>query len=445
MTRQHIWPDGLIGRVMAVLLAAIVLEFFGSTFLYQYFDSSSSREESARNLAEQLVVADRVLSGTPARDRPGLAGKLSSDHVIVEWGEVPVADQTSREEALRGFRAIMAEWEAALARRDIRLAFDHGDDRRIVGSLRLDDGSYVQFSTSRRGHWQAITISAVSIGMLLVGVFAAAALVIRALASPLRHLASAADAAGHGKLVLLTERGPPDLRTLARAFNAMQLRVEELIASRTRALAAISHDLRTPLARLRLRSEQIDDDMVQSAVSRDIHEMEHMLDSVLTYLSGIADAEQPQKIDLASLAMTVVDDAADLGRPVEYDGPDSLHAVLCPLRTRRALGNLLDNALSYGDRATVSLGTSAQGIHLVVEDDGPGIVAEDLAAVVEPFRRLDYARPRNTNGMGLGLSIVTDIMQREGGALRLRNREPHGLRAELFFPQGDLRDDHKLK
>ncbi len=328
----------------------------------------------------------------------------------------------------------MTGWEDDLATRDVRLAFDRGDDERIAGSIALRDGSYVHFSTHIHSRLKTFTLSLFSIATLLIGVFAAAAIVIRALGSPLRNLANAADAAGHGQPVLLTERGPPDLRTLARAFNAMQLRVADLVATRTRSLAAMSHDLRTPLARLRLRAEQIDDEFLQAAVGKDIYEMERMLDSALAYLAGLSDAEQPQKIDLASLAMTLVDDSADLGRLVEYSGPDSLHIVLCPMRTRRALGNLIDNALNYGEHCFVSLSATAAGVHLVVEDDGPGIPAEQLAVVVEPFRRLDFARPRNTEGMGLGLSIVSDIMQREGGELRLGNREPHGLRAELFYP-----------
>lgn len=436
MIRGHIWPDGLMGRVMAVMLAAIMLEFLGSALLYQYFDTSSSREESARNLAEQLVVADRVLDNAPVRQRPALASRLSSDHVRIEWRTTPVADQTARRAALRDVRKIMTAWEGDLAARDVRLALDRTDGDRIAGSIGLRDGSYVHFNTHMYSRLKTITLSVFSISTLLIGVFAAAAIVIRALGSPLRNLANAADAAGHGQPVLLTERGPPDLRTLARAFNAMQLRVADLVATRTRSLAAMSHDLRTPLARLRLRAEQVDDEFLQAAIGKDIYEMERMLDSALAYLAGLSDAEQPQKIDLASLVMTLVDDNADLGRPIEYSGPDSLHTVLCPLRTRRALGNLIDNSLNYGERCFVSLVVSAAGIHLVVEDDGPGIPDEQLDVVLEPFQRLDFARPRNTEGMGLGLSIVSDVMQREGGELRLSNREPHGLRAELFYPRG---------
>lgn len=436
MSRAHIWPDGLMGRVIAVLLAAIMLELLGSTLLYQYLDTSASREESARNLAEQLVVADRVLTAAPPNERPSLARQLSSHHVKVTWRAVPVPDQTVRNADLREVRQILSEWEGGLAGRDIYLALDHSDHEFLIGSIALPDGSYVQFSTRMRSAFESFGLSLLSLCVMFIGVFAAAALVIRALGSPLRNLASVADTAGHGPPVLLAERGPQDLRALARAFNAMQLRVAELIASRTRALAAMSHDLRTPLTRLKLWSEQIDDEPTQAAMSKDIREMEHMLDSVLAYLAGVVDAEEPRKIDLAALAMTLADNAADVGQAVAYSGPDSLHATVCPLRIKRALGNLIDNALHYGERAVVHLSTSAEGIHLVVEDDGPGIPAEDLQEVVEPFRRLDYARPRNTEGMGLGLSIVSDIMQREGGELRLGNREPHGLRAELFFPGG---------
>ncbi len=424
-----------MGRVMAVLLTAIALEFLGSAFLYQYFDTSASREESARNLAEQLVVADRVLASASPRERGALVGQLSSDHVQIDWRAVPVADQRSHRSELREVHAIMTGWEGQLAEREIRLAFEPGNDQRIIGSVRLADGSYVRFATYIRSRWESFYLSSLSLGLLIFGVLAAAALVIRALGSPLRHLADAADAAGHGQPVLLTERGPQDLRALARAFNAMQMRVADLIASRTRALAAMSHDLRTPLARLRLRSEQIDDEMLQAAIDKDIHEMERMLDSVLAYLAGVTDAEEPSNIDLAALAMTVADDAADLGRPVEYVGPDSLHVRMCPLRLKRAIGNLVDNALHYGDRACIALSTSDAGIHLAVEDDGPGIPAEQRAEALEPFRRLEFARPRNTEGMGLGLSIVHDIVQREGGELRLGQREPSGLRAEMFFPR----------
>lgn len=434
MKRLHVWPDGLMGQVMAVLLAAIVLEFLGSALLYQYFDTSASRTDRAQHVAEQLVVGDRVMASSAPQVRALVASQLSSDHIVMTWRRRPIVDQTASDDDLMELRKIMIDWEPRLLSRDIRLANTPGKERRVEGTLTLDDGSFIHFSTQVPGHHQAIYASAASIAVLILGVLLSAALVIRALGSPLRHLANAADAAGHGVPVMLTERGPPDLRALARAFNAMQLRIADLIDSRTRALAAMSHDLRTPLSRLRLRSEQIEGELVRTAISKDIYEMERMLDSVLYYLAGEASGEECRLTDIASLAMTLVDDAADAGGEVTYEGPDTLNLTISPLRVKRALGNLIDNALHYGERALVSLRRSAEGVHLIVEDDGPGIPEADLDGVVEPFRRLDIARSRNTGGLGLGLSIVQHTMQKEGGELRLANRSPHGLRAELFFP-----------
>lgn len=434
MIRLPIWPRGLMGRIMLVLLAAIVLEFLGSALLYQYFDTFSARRERARHLAEQVVVADRLLSPAPVAERPRIAARLSSDHIEIVWNNAPLPDHARRNAALRQLRRTMTAWERDLADREIRMAEDARDKAVVRGTVTLPDGSFVHFAARVLTGWETLYSSLLSIGILILGVMTAAIMVIRVLGRPLRSLAAAADAAGRGAPVMLAERGPRDLRELARAFNAMQLRIADLIDSRTRALAAVSHDLRTPLARLRLRSEQVGDDFVRAAIGKDVHEMERMLESVLAYLSGDATAESPLLTDLAALVMTIVDDAADTGRPVTYDGPNTLLATIRRLRVKRALNNLIDNAVNYGDRAFVILGSSAEGVHLVVEDEGPGIPPELRERAVEPFQRLDTSRPRDTDGLGLGLSIVSHTMRQEGGELRLSNRAPHGLRAELFFP-----------
>lgn len=434
MIRVHVWPRGLIGQVMAVLLGAVVLEFLGSALLYDYFDRYSTREEKAQHLAEQLVVADRLLSSARPQVRPQVASQLSSDHIAIGWRRDQLVDQTHRSAMLMRMRQDMTRWERQLGHREIRLATDPSDPLLVRGTVMIEDGSYVHFSTRVRSRWQVFTESFLSIAILILGVMIAAALVIRALSAPLRAMATAADAAGHGTQVLMSERGPRDLRVLARAFNAMQQRIANLLASRTRALAAVSHDLRTPLTRLRLRSEAIDDAFARAALSKDIDEMEKMLNSVLTYLAGEAAGEEAQLTDLAALAMTVADEAADAGMDVRYDGPDSLSVAISRLRVKRALTNLVENAVKYADAAVVRLDRDGEGVHLVVEDDGPGIPAEQLGTAIEPFQRLNDARPRNTDGLGLGLSIVSHTMEQEGGELRLSNREPHGLRADMYFP-----------
>lgn len=429
---------------MAVLLAAIVLEFLGSTLLYDYFERYSAREQRAHNLAEQLVVANRLLSSAPPSQRTILASQLSSDHIVITWRRDPVADQTRRSGTLKRMRKDMAGWERNLAASDIRLALGPRSET-VHGTLTLGDGSYLHFQTPVQGRWETFYKSFISIGILILGVVIAAAMVIRALGSPLRALASAADAAGHGTPVMMSERGPRDLQILSRAFNAMQLRIGNLIASRTRALAAVSHDLRTPLARIKLRSETIEDGFTRAALSKDIDEMEKMLGSVLTYFADEAAEEEPVLTDLASLAMTVADEAADAGHDVRYRGPDSQYAKVSRLRVKRALANLVENAVKYADSAVVSLEDGPEGLHLAVEDDGPGIPQALLRTAIEPFQRLNIERPRNTDGLGLGLSIVAHTMEQEGGELRLCNLEPHGLRAEMFFSHARNGGHNNLK
>jgi two-component system osmolarity sensor histidine kinase EnvZ len=432
--RVHLWPLGFIGQVMAVLLAAITLEFVGSTLLYEYLEIGSVREERARQFAEQIIVADRLLAATAPDQRPDLAKQLTSEHVEISWVRDPVLDETERSTALEDIHEKMLAWETGLVGRDMRLSVA-GDNNIVVGTLRLADDTWLYFRSSFTNNpWTGFTKAFLSLSILVLGVLLAAVLVIRSLGTPVRALARAADSiGGEGTPVTISERGSRDLKMVARAFNAMQDRINQLLASRTQMLVAVSHDLRTPLARLRLRAEGIGEVGTREAITGEIIEMEHMLTSVLTYLSGESDPEKPVLTDVAVLAMTLVDAAADAGRNVEYKGPDSLHLRVRSLSIKRALDNLIENAIHYGDRAIVTLASDAEGVHLAVEDEGPGIPAHELAAVVKPFYRLDAARPRNTEGLGLGLAIVDRAMRQEGGELRLKNRPAGGLKAELFF------------
>jgi signal transduction histidine kinase len=423
-----------MGQVLAVLLTAIMLEFLGSAVLYEYFESYSTSEEWGQQLAEQLLVADRLVSAAPLDKRPQVAEQLSEEHLAFQWSHVPIRDQSLQSRSMQRLRQLIAADKPGIGHREVRLAQSRIDKAHVDGTLRLDDGSYLHFRARVVGGWETFYKSSLSFVILILGVLIAAALVIRTLGAPLRELASAADAAGHGTPVIIPERGPRDLRVVAQAFNALQVRIAGLLDSRTKALAAVSHDLRTPLSRLRLWAEQIDDGFTRSAMTKDIDEMGRMLDSILTYLAGESGEEKPRLTDLASLAMTVADEAADSGKSAEYRGPDSLHLVLRTLRVKRAIGNLVENAINYGERAIITLHADKDGVHLIVEDDGPGIPPEQLVSVLEPFKRLDESRPRNTDGVGLGLPIVHSTMTQEGGELRLSNRQPQGLRAEMLFP-----------
>jgi len=219
------------------------------------------------------------------------------------------------------------------------------------------------------------------------------------------------------------------------AFNRMQSRIQRLIAEQTQGLAAVAHDLRTPLSRMRLRTDQVDHEELRASIGSDIAEMEALLASLFAFFSGGGEPEPLARTDVAVLCATIVDDAADHGHAVTYLGPDHCEQQVRRLGLKRAVTNLLDNALHHGASATVSLELSERALVIAVEDDGPGIPEESLALVMQPFVRLDPSRQRNTLGLGLGLAIVARIIAAEGGSLELSNRPAGGLRAELRLPR----------
>ncbi|UAL12358.1 ATP-binding protein [Caulobacter segnis] len=282
--------------------------------------------------------------------------------------------------------------------------------------------------------WAVLLSGFGSAFILGLGVIAAAALVLSNLSRPLRALAEAADKVGKGAHVRIAETGARDLKLVAKAFNAMQDRISGLLRARTEALAAVGHDLRTPLARLRLRAGFVKDAEAREALEADVDEMAAMLDSLLAYLGGQEDPEPRRRTDLAAIAMTVVGDAADAERPATYAGLDHLPVQARPVSLKRAISNVVENALHYGGDASLTLAREGRTAVLAVEDNGPGIPETELAEVLQPFHRLDSARARNTAGLGLGLTIVQQILQREGGALVLKNRPQGGLRVELRLP-----------
>jgi signal transduction histidine kinase len=266
-------------------------------------------------------------------------------------------------------------------------------------------------------------------------VLSAGALLFGRTLRPMRMLARAAERIGRGGGVTLPEAGPGEVRRVIRAFNAMQARIHQLIGDRTQALAAVGHDLRTPLARMQLRTDSIADPGLRRAFEADVTEMEAMVGSLLAYLGGENDPEAPVRTDVAVMAATVVDDMIDRGEAASYDGADHVEATVRAMGLKRAIANLVENALHYGGCARVAVLEAGEELVIRVDDDGPGIPADRIEDAVRPFSRLDPARGRNTRGLGLGLAIVARAAELEGGMLHLENRAEGGLRAELRLPR----------
>lgn len=262
---------------------------------------------------------------------------------------------------------------------------------------------------------------------------------VRRLTRPVTDLAAAAERLGRGvNAPPLPENGPREVATAAAAFNTMARNIRRFVADRTQMLAAISHDLRTPITRLRLRAEFLEDDDQRAKMLADLAEMEAMIAATLTFARDDAANEPAGAVDLASLARTVLDEAADAAPEragsIAYAGPEHLVLQLRPVAMKRALANLVGNALKYGDAARLTLEQRARGAVLTVDDDGPGIPEAEQEAVFQPFHRVEASRNRETGGTGLGLTIARSILRAHGGEVTLSNREGGGLRVVARLP-----------
>lgn len=255
------------------------------------------------------------------------------------------------------------------------------------------------------------------------------------LVSPLSRFAAAVDRFGtHDHEVVLKEEGPAEVRQATGAFNRMRERILRLIDDRTRMLMAISHDLRTPLTRLRLRVEELAEEGSKRRMLEDIELMDASIGSAISYVREGGTAEALEAADLPSLVETICDQFGDAGHPIVYEGPRHFTIRCQPLALGRALTNLIDNAVKFGSSVTVRLDTTgASDVSIEVEDDGPGIPDAEKSLVLEPFYRTDVAR-RSVGGFGLGLASALAVARHHAGSLTLHDREPHGLRARLRLP-----------
>lgn len=422
---------GLLGRLFAILLLTVLLEFAVGTLIYERTSQLYLQDDEARRLAEHLVIARKLLTEQPPEDRRLLGIQLTTDRYDVHWSPAAPPPPPLSPELERMRRQIIA-WEPSLERSQLWLRLSPGRHSEINGGLRLADGSWLYFGMQHSGGKWAFTIGRMGLALIpVLALLLAGWVLIRRTLAPLRDLTHATHRIGFGSEVIVPEAGTADVRNLISAFNAMQSRLHRLINERTETLAAVGHDLRTPLSRLQLRLEAIRDNETRDAMADDLEEMGAMLESLLAFLGGEKDPEPVVRTDIAVSIATVVDAFQDHDQDVSYDGPDHLEMEVRGLSLRRAVRNLIENALHYGDRARVTLVRKGQEVLIRVDDDGPGIPRERLEEVLRPFSRLDDARQRNTRGLGLGLAIVQKAVAAEGGQLTLANRPDGGLRAEI--------------
>jgi signal transduction histidine kinase len=252
------------------------------------------------------------------------------------------------------------------------------------------------------------------------------------LTGPLRRLVSAADRLGRGEDVAnLPMAGPTEVRDLTSTFNRMQDRLSRFVADRTRLLAALGHDLRSPLTAMRVRAEMVDDEETRESLVTSVEEMQTMVEATLEFAKGLAGSEEPEVVDVGAFLDTL---RTDMLTPFELDGGPSVRARIRPHALRRALRNVIENAVRYGGNARVGHSATDHEFIITIDDDGPGIPTAELQRVFDPFFRLEQSRSMETGGHGLGLSIARTIIRAHGGDIALSNRDSGGLRATIAIP-----------
>lgn len=301
---------------------------------------------------------------------------------------------------------------------------------------RLQDGTAVSFVLPSGQAFPTPPRLLLNLLILLAAVILLSLLAVRLATRPLNILASAAEKLGNDiNSPPLIETGPTEVRRAAHAFNTMQSRLASYIQERTRILAAMSHDLKTPITRLRLRAELLEDDDLRSKFAKDLEEMESMVAATLDFMRRVDNPEPVQPVDIMALLESLQADTAEMGQEVRLDGIAAQPYPCKPAALKRCLGNLIDNAVKYGKSATLRVDDSDKQLQIRILDQGPGIPESLLERVFEPFYRLENSRSRDTGGTGLGLSIARNIAQLHGGELLLRNTSGGGLEAILTLPR----------
>jgi signal transduction histidine kinase len=232
----------------------------------------------------------------------------------------------------------------------------------------------------------------------------------------------------------IAEQGPVDIRRLIEAFNAMRTRISAMLEEKDRMLGAIGHDLRTPLASLRVRTELVEDDGERARMAATIDEMNRTLDDILSLARLGRSSEAEQRVDLPALIDSIAEEFEDLGADLTVEDADRLAVPMRPILLKRAFRNLIENALKYGERARLRVFADGGGAVVEVDDDGPGIPEQDMNRMFEAFTRLEGSRSRDTGGAGLGLALAAAIVDSHGGTLSLANRSDGGLRATVRLP-----------
>ncbi|KAF0227409.1 MAG: integral membrane sensor signal transduction histidine [Beijerinckiaceae bacterium] len=447
--RSFRWlPDTIVVRAVMILAGALISMSLVGYWVYRVGAEGLATTARDKGLAERIVSIKRAVTAIPDEiERDKAAHALATASLEVHWSKVSLvlgnAPVTVRSRAMEArLKELVPEFGAESFRvgyaDDGALNAGEGDAYRhmLLVSVKLEDGTWLNFASPTFGtaHHMAGNILAIAaiVGSLIILI---AILLLRWVTRPLRDLAIAAERFSLDEARdPVSESGPAEVRRAAKAFNTMGERVRRLVSERTMALAAVSHDLRTPITRLRLRSELLDDEQTRNLIDDDLAEMEAMINSTLEFLRMGVPGDETKAFDLATMLRTIVDGEADRGRSISLKGIEHASMLGKPVAVKRALWNIIGNALKYGGTVTVHIKLDDAHVLVEVLDDGPGIPDAEFEKVFEPFYRVEISRSRQTGGTGLGLTIAKAILSEHGGTIELHNRQRGGLRVSVRLP-----------
>lgn len=414
-------------NVQLGLLLLLCVGLFHAAVTAIIFLSEPALERPRDPSASIIVAALTALNAASTSERPTIIAALNANlprfHVALKGPAAPT---------LNGRQPVYFQ---SLLPAGVKIETYDGD-RQLIGSLHDGQNFVLDAPTGHPGfrRFAVITLGFVAISLFVFSLWAA-----RSLTRPLTNFANAAESFGLDSVPApLPETGPEEVRKATRAFNRMQSRITEMSAQRTRMLTSVSHDLRTPITRMRLRAEYIYNSDTKAKLLRDLDQMEAMVGGCLDYLRGGL-RQEAVALDLASLLQAIVDEFVDVGADARYEGLDHVNVLGSPDDLERAFSNLIDNAVKYGESPEVRLSESDKAAVVEVVDKGPGIPPERRELMLQPFERGDAGASLNANeGFGLGLAIARAIVEGHGGRLTLDERTGGGLIARVSLPKVDL-------
>ncbi len=460
---KRLWPKRLAGQMIALLLLALVLAQLVTLAIFADERRFAIRAADRSQLLGRAVSVVRLLENSPAALHQQIL-QTASDPKMRYWVSAASAVDADHDDRHRDqfVSRRLAELLDERTQREVRVEFgdddDHhwrrwwrDDDRRknrrqrrhwplsVLISMQLTDGRWLNLESGLPPPILGWKLPALTwLGLMALALSSIVIIMIRRITKPMAALATAAERAGRGEAIEpLPEVGPIDVRQTSAAFNDMHERLQRFVQDRTRMLAAMSHDLRTPITTLRLRAEFIEDEEIKGKILETLEDMQRMTEATLAFVREEAAVEPTRLVDLTALIESIAGDLVDLGHDVLFTPVERVVFACRPSSIKRALGNLIENAIRYGEKASIELAEAGHVTIITIDDAGPGIPEEQIERMFEPFVRLDESRNEETGGIGLGLAIARSIINSHGGEIELTNRGEGGLRATVRLPKAE--------